>query len=57
MANEIYNVTWWGRGAVNNTIGWGDMYAEYVDPTDNFEILTEDGNYVITEAGEYVITE
>tara|TARA_R110001599_G_scaffold1088_1_gene5223 strand:+ start:156 stop:356 length:201 start_codon:yes stop_codon:yes gene_type:complete len=29
MANEIYSKSWWGRGACDNTVGWGIVYKEY----------------------------
>ena len=54
---KIYETTWWGRGALDNTKGWGIVYRDFIDPTTAFEVLAENGDYVITENNEDVIIE
>ena len=54
---KIYETTWRGRGALDNTKGLCIVYKDFIDPTTAFEVLTENGDYVITENNEYVIIE
>ena len=54
---KIYETTDWGNGALDNTIGWGIVYRDYIDPTTAFEILAENGDYLQTEQNEYIIIE
>ena len=42
---KIYDTTYWGNGAIDNTIGWGIVYRDFIDPTTAFEILAENGDY------------
>jgi hypothetical protein len=52
---KIYETTDWGNGALDNTIGWGNVYVQYIDPTEFSEVLTEAGDYVMSEQNEYII--
>lgn len=54
---KIYDTTYWGNGVLDNTIGWGIIYRDLVDPTTFFEILAENGDYLQTENNEYIIIE
>jgi hypothetical protein len=54
---KIYETTWWGSGALDNNIGWGLIYRDYIDPTTAFEVLAENGDYLQTEQNEYIIIE
>jgi len=54
---KIYETTDWGNGALDNTIGWGNLYVQYIDPTPFNELLAENGDYVMTEENEYIIIE
>tara|TARA_R100001460_G_C3467962_1_gene166798 strand:+ start:374 stop:556 length:183 start_codon:yes stop_codon:yes gene_type:complete len=52
---KIYETTYWGQGAIDNTIGWGNVYEQFVDPTEFSEILAENGDFLLTEQNEYII--
>lgn len=54
---KIYDTTYWGNGALDNTIGWGIIYRDLIDPTTAFEILAENGDYLRTENNKYIIIE
>ena len=28
---KIYDTTYWGNGAIDNTIGWGIVYRDYIE--------------------------
>lgn len=54
---KIYDTTYFGFGALDNTVGWGNIYKDLIDPTSASEILAEDGSYLRTENNDYIIIE
>jgi|11_taG_2_1085331.scaffolds.fasta_scaffold126285_1 hypothetical protein len=55
---KIYETTWWGRGALDNTKGWGIVYADLVsDVPSLLSSLQARATYYENESGTKPILE